>query len=314
MLGMRDDELLPAEDMAELMALKQAVLDTGQGMRQELRLRTARGWRHFLYHLEPVRDAAGGVNGLRSAVLDITEQRGLEQEVVEQLTRVEVQRRLSEQREQERLQIARDLHDGPLQGLIGVSMALKDLRTSLKGRAEAGDVQQILAAVQTQIDDLRTFSGELRPPLLAKFGLEKTLRAHAGTLQGKRPGLQVHLDLEEESPPISETTRLSLFRIYQEAANNILRHAQASEVWIRFTLKDGQAVLEIRDNGVGFVLPNQWLDLTRQGHLGLAGIRERAEAVGGIVSIHSSPGQGTTLQVTVPVSGDPFAVAGRQPQ
>jgi signal transduction histidine kinase len=283
------------------MALKRSVIVTGQRVQRELRLHTARGWRHFIYHLEPVRDAAGEVSGIRSAVMDITEQRVLEQEVGEHLTRVEVQRRLIEQREQERLQVARDLHDGPIQELLGVNYSLQTLLGTLQRRPEAEEVQRIQAAVLSQVNDLRAFASELRPPLLAKFGLGKAIQAHAAALQGKLPELRLHLQVDEENPPLPEPVCLPLYRIFQEAANNILKHSQAKDVWVRFKVMERLVVLEVRDNGVGFDLPGQWLDLARQGHLGLVGMQERAEAVGGIVNIISRLNQGTTVQVSVPL-------------
>ncbi len=94
-----------------------------------------------------------------------------------------------------------------------------------------------------------------------------------------------------------------LFRICQEALTNAAKHAQASEVRIRLAVTRSQVSLEIRDNGGGFVVPADWVELARQGHLGLVGMRERAEAVGGSMEISSQPGQGTRIQVVVPLEG-----------
>jgi PAS domain S-box-containing protein len=304
MVGKRDDELLPAEAAAEVVALKQAVIDTGQGVEKELRLHTRKGWQNFLYHLEPLFDTAGDVGGLRSAVFDVTEMRRLENEIREQQTRVEVQHRLIEQREQERQRIARDLHDGPLQELLGAAMRLKKVAASLDNQPAGIEIREVLEGIQSQIDDLRAFATELRPHMLMTFGLSRAIRAHAESLQAKRPGLQMHLELDVEEQPLPENIRLALYRIYQESLNNILKHAQASEVWVRLKRGDTNTVLEVRDNGQGFILPGEWLDLTRKGHLGLAGMRERAEAVGGTVNIHSRPNVGTTVQVSVPVIGE----------
>jgi signal transduction histidine kinase len=81
---------------------------------------------------------------------------------------------------------------------------------------------------------------------------------------------------------------------------NIIRHANPSEVVVSFQM-DGEMVhLEIRDNGKGFVVPDRWIDLVRDGHLGLAGIAERTEALGGILDVVSAPGQGTMISVNIP--------------
>jgi signal transduction histidine kinase len=135
-----------------------------------------------------------------------------------------------------------------------------------------------------------------------KFGLARAITAHADSFQGKHPDLRLHLEIEQDNAALPEANRLTLYRIYQEALNNILKHAQASEVWIRLRMEAHGAALEIQDNGEGFILPGQWLDLARQGHLGLVGMQERAEAVGGAFQVHSRPGFGTTLYVSVPVT------------
>jgi len=300
MLGKRDDELLPPQDVAELVALKQAVLDTGQGVHQEAHLHTRHGWRLVVLHAEPILAASGEVEGVRTAAFDITEQRVLEEAVLQNQTRLEVQRRLTEQREQERLQIARDLHDGPLQTLSLLTVDLKEAAKLARDKHPAAALQAAIDTVRGLIQELRQFTTELRPPLL-KFGLPRAIAAHANGFKAKNPGLQLHLEVQQETPPLSETIRLTLYRIYQEALSNILKHAQATEVWIRFGVEDHTAWMEIRDNGAGFTLPGQWLDLARAGHLGLVGMRERAEAMGGSLQIHSRPGQGTTLLVKVPV-------------
>jgi signal transduction histidine kinase len=147
---------------------------------------------------------------------------------------------------------------------------------------------------------LRTISGEMRPPTLAPFGLEKAIRSHAEEFQKAQPALQIKLDLMPDEQTLTEQTRLALFRIYQQAMNNIVRHARASLVFIRFTLDPNEVVLEIEDNGQGFQVPVRWIDLAREGHLGLIGMAERTEAIGGHFEIQSSAGQGTRIRVTVP--------------
>jgi two-component system sensor histidine kinase DegS len=189
-----------------------------------------------------------------------------------------------------------------LQNLSLLSFDLCAAAQMAKDKRLEAAIQTAIDTVRDQIRELREFTTELRPPLLVKFGLAKAIAAHAESFQEKKTGLRLYLDLSPETPPLAEPVGLALYRIYQEALNNILKHAQASEVWVRYTWEDRTAVLEIRDNGVGFTVPEAWLDLMRQGHLGLVGMRERVDAVGGEVNISSWPNQGTTIQVSVPVS------------
>jgi signal transduction histidine kinase len=167
-------------------------------------------------------------------------------------------------------------------------------------------VQAAIDTVRSEIQELRGFIAELRPSLLLKFGLAKAIRSHAEGLMGKHPALRINFDVEEETPPLPEPVRLGLYRIYQEALTNVIKHAQATEVGIQFRIMDHTAFLEIQDNGTGFTLPREWLDLARLGHLGLVGMRERAEAVGGSLHVHSRPKHGTTLQVQVPLTQAPL--------
>ena len=142
---------------------------------------------------------------------------------------------------------------------------------------------------------------ELRPSSLAPFGLEKAILEHAERFAQDHSELKVHLDLMPDGQTLPEWIRLALFRIYQVALTNAIRHSGASRVDIRFSFDDVQAVLAVEDNGRGFEVPERWITLARAGHLGLIGASERAEVVGGRLEVHSRPGEGTHLRVTVPL-------------
>ena len=162
------------------------------------------------------------------------------------------------------------------------------------------NLRSLQAVLQKQISELRAFSSELRPPTLVPLGLEKAIRSHAETFAAKNPDIEIRLQLAHDGQRLPETVRLALFRIYQEAVNNVVRHAQAKHVCVRFELDNGSARLEIEDDGRGFTLPNDWVAMARKGHLGLVGVQERAEAAGGTVTIQSAPNKGTLLRVVIP--------------
>ncbi len=153
--------------------------------------------------------------------------------------------------------------------------------------------------IKKVVVDLRSTTQELRPPTLASFGLEKAIRSHAEEIQEKHPELKIHLSLARDQQMLSEDMRLTLFRIYQQSIANILRHAEASEVHIRFVFDVEEARLVIEDNGKGFVVPPGWISLIRQGHFGLAGAAERVEALGGIFEVESHPGHGTIVRAVI---------------
>ncbi len=249
-----------------------------------------------------LRDAAGRISGYLATSRDVTERKTHEQEVRDRTVRIELQRRLLEQREQERLKIARDLHDGPVQELTGLTYALEGLAYNTGDPRLTGELQALRAGVQTQIDNLRRFAQELRPPNLVKFGLEKTILSHLDDFREKYPAIQVEFRCELGPERLPDEVRLGLFRIYQEMMTNVAKHSQASQVRILARRTSREVSLEIQDNGVGFAVPCDWLELARAGHLGLVGMQERAEEIGGKWEIDSHPGQGTRIRVAVPVS------------
>ena len=233
--------------------------------------------------------------------VDITGRKQVEIDNYQKSTRIELQQRLIEQRELERMQIARDIHDGPLQGLLAANFAVQKLAQDPESPVAPADLENLRTNVHIVINELRSYAMQLRPPTLAKFGLEQALRSHLEGLHSEHPEIEFHLDAVQQGELLPEPARLALFRIYQEAVSNILKHSAARQVDILFRKDHQQTVLEIRDDGVGFTPPGDWLELARQGHLGLVGMRERAEAVGGTLEVRSQPGKGTRICITVPL-------------
>jgi PAS domain S-box-containing protein len=212
----------------------------------------------------------------------------------------EVQQRLIESRETERLRLAQDLHDGPVQELYGISYQLSSLWSSFGDPNSYPQVKIIEEALEGVIDSLRQVCGELRPPTLAPFGLEKAITSHAQGLQKTSPNLSITLDLMNDRKTLPENIRLALFRIYQIAIANVIRHAEAKNVLIHFAFDENQVILTIQDDGKGFQFPNRWVEMVRHGHFGLVGAAERAQSIGGMLKIESQPGQGTVVRVIVP--------------
>lgn len=230
-------------------------------------------------------------------VEDITAQKQIEIELAE------VQRRLIDSAEVERLNLSQELHDGPLQDLEAMRFQLSALEHTLSSslaQPEQAALVAMAADLRKVVQSIRSICGELRPPSLAPFGLEKAIRSHAGHFRDRHPEIRLALNLASDGRDISERVRLVLFRIYQQSMINIARHSQAKNVTVRFSLNKDDIQLRIRDDGQGFQVPGRWVDLVRQGHFGLVGSIERAESVGGRMEIRSAPGQGTEIHVTVP--------------
>lgn len=212
----------------------------------------------------------------------------------------EIKNGLVDGRERERLRLAQELHDIPVQDLYGLMYQMDDLKDLIKDPNGMEILEEFNNTLHRVVNNLRTICGELRPPSLSPFGLEVAIRDHVEKLSNVTPNLQFHLDLMRDQRVLSDNMRLRLFRIYQQAINNVIRHAQATDVHIRFRWDDQVVILEVEDNGVGFEIPGRWVDLVRQEQFGLVGIAERVESMQGELEIVSTLGAGTTVRVSVP--------------
>ncbi len=300
-IGKTDEELNRVEDVGGLVALKQSVLDTGIGRRQEIQYVRDGSVYTFDITVEPTRDEQGEITGLTVAAVDITEHLRREKKALQNQVRVELQRRLLEQREQERMTLARDLHDGPIQTLAATAMDLEMVRAAFDDPVLQAELSRIDRHIKDAGKELRDVVSELRPSQLHAVGLSHSIELYAEEFQRKHPELKLSLHLAHDRDRFSRYAALSLFRICQEALNNVVRHAAATTVSVHLSFSDDCAVLEIRDNGKGMESLPDLMALTTAGHYGLAGMKERAEAVDGEFRLISAPGSGTAVIVSVPV-------------
>lgn len=215
--------------------------------------------------------------------------------------RYEIRKRLMESQERERLQLAQRLHDIPIQDLYGLMYQLDELQEYVQDPAGREVVQEFNKTIHTVVSDLRTTCADLRPPSLSPFGLEVAIRDHVEKLHKLFPDLQFHLELLQDQQSLSNNLRLFLFRVYQQAISNVVRHARATDVYVRFRWDDQMIHLEVEDDGIGFVAPQDWLELVQQERFGLVGLAERVENMQGKLDVISTPGEGTLVRVIVPV-------------
>lgn len=195
----------------------------------------------------------------------------------------------------ERNRLARELHDSVAQTLYGLSIQAEVASRRLDaGRVEEAqsNLAEIREGTQQSLAETRLLIFELQPPILQKEGLAAALRYRLDAVEG-RSGLRISSDLADDSlPPAVEG---ALYGIAREALNNVIKHSQASEVHISLLCADGRVQLSISDNGHGFELGSE------AGGIGLRSMQERAELVNGRFAITSTPGQGTIVNVEVPL-------------
>ena len=203
--------------------------------------------------------------------------------------------------ESERRRVAEDIHDGPVQELVGVGLMLDALSTDLQGGAPetVADVNRAAAAAREAVRALRRAIADLHPMSLEELGFSAAVRSLVERIEWR--GARVDLDLAD-ADLLSETHRTLAFRIVQEAVANIVRHAEPRVVTITARAHDGTVVVEVHDDGRGFD-PGDARPGAAEGHLGLAAAEERAALAGGLFTVASSPGGGTTLRLTLPGGG-----------
>jgi PAS domain S-box-containing protein len=239
-----------------------------------------------------IRDATGRAVRVVGATTDMTER-----QLAEERRRLRVLSvGMLQAREEEARRIARELHDEAGQLLASVHIAVDRLAadTPALDRGRIAEIKKLLELTEA---DLRRIAHELRPTVLDDLGLGPALSVLAdNTSSRSRAIVSVDAPIEDRLPAITETT---VYRIVQEATANAVKHGAASRVDVRVALRSGRLECTVTDDGVGFDVDQASAPGTRG--LGLLGIRERLEPLGGTLDIVSRPGAGTQISVTIPL-------------
>jgi len=209
---------------------------------------------------------------------------------------------ITQAQEAERARLAHELHDTTIQELVAldhrVQMASRELQRGNAAHAQA--LLQELRQMETEtMANLRRLIQDLRPPYLEDLGLIPSLEALTRNLQGPHAP-EMRLEVHGTPTRLAPESELALYRIAQEALQNALRHAQAQHIALTLTFAEDEVSLTISDDGRGFAVPGRPDVFTQDGHFGILGMRERALLLGGRLSLHSAPGQGTTVTVRFP--------------
>jgi signal transduction histidine kinase len=242
-----------------------------------------------------VRERTGELETANAALRAEIERRRAAEAAREQLLH-----RLTTAEENERLRLARELHDELGQHLAALMLRLNTLESSADAAGQLGVLREAQGLVETIGRDIHRIAVELRPTALDDVGLTGALGSYI-ELWSAQSGIPVRTQLlDADDARLSRELELALYRIVQESLTNILKHAAATSVSVVMSRTDGHVVVVVEDDGRGF---NPESETTASpGGLGIIGMRERAAQFRGEVVIESQPGKGTTVFVRIPVS------------
>ncbi|TDH28551.1 PAS domain S-box protein [Segetibacter sp. 3557_3] len=294
------EEVIPSPSSELVMEKYREAIQTGQAVSWEEETEYPAGVKTGLVNVTPVYDERGHCIRLVGSVHDITPGKIAQAELREKNEQLrQLSAHLQEIREEERANIAREIHDELGERLTGIRLDISWLQNHLP--SSANEVQKkfpdLLQMVDDTIKTVRKISSDLRPSILDDFGLVDALEWQAMEFQ-KRTGIVCGVKSFLKRNINNKKIDITLFRIFQESLTNVLRHSHAKSVCAQLLEQDNHLEFTITDNGVGMDLET----IREKKTLGLIGMKERVFMVNGDYNISSEPGKGTTITVLVPVS------------
>jgi PAS domain S-box-containing protein len=294
-------ECVHPEDRQNSGSMMARALMDGRGFTMQERIvRPGGEVRYLRSHAEVVRGERGKPLKILGACLDVTEQRHSETALRQAAQDLHgLTRRLVQAEEAERRRIAGELHDRVGQALsaLNINLDLISRESASLSPALARRLEDSTKLVDTTLQSIESVMSELRPPLLDEYGLAAALGWHAEEFS-QRTGILATVN--DAAPEAAKKLRMegavALFRITQEALNNVVKHARAKNVRIEISVMEDDIVLAVSDDGEGF-------DASKapRGRWGMTTMRERAEAAGGRFELQSSPGAGTLVRACIPL-------------
>ncbi len=244
-------------------------------------------------------DETGRPVRMFGTIQDVTERKRMEEALRESADRLHhLSRRLIDIQEEERHHLARELHDEFGQLLATISVQLHAVK-GLAGDAARSRLEECVALLKSAGAQVRSMALELRPTSLETAGLEAALRWLAEQHQ-QRTGIPA--EVVGHVNGISGDLAIACFRVTQEALTNVVRHARAQRVRIELSQSESVLELVVRDDGVGFDVAKTLEEAARRDRLGLLGMRERVQILGGSLEVESEPGRGTRIRVSLPLA------------
>ena len=266
----------------------------GDALSVEFRVRSASGETRWIHASGAAEEGPDGALSLLGVMNDVTAAKRATTD------RQMLLRRLSRAQEEERRRLSRELHDQVGQSVTGLSLGLKALERT--GLAPCAELQALQVMAREIGRDIHRAAADLRPAALDDLGLEKALAALAANF-AQPAGVRMDIQAVGSVSGLPEDVEILVYRAVQEALNNVLKHAQANSVSIVLERGRDRLRVIIEDDGIGFD-PDISPDPAAPPALGLLGMRERLDLIGGEITIEAAPGAGTTLFIDVPLTSD----------
>ncbi|MEM7373560.1 MAG: ATP-binding protein [Bacteroidota bacterium] len=210
-----------------------------------------------------------------------------------------------EGQEQERQRLGRELHDQMGSNLSALKLAIQQLK-HIDG-VEAAPFSRIEQLLDHTAKEVRRLSHSMEGGVLAEFGLQQAISELCRILEASSP-FHIHLEMFGGELSVSYEVELALFRITQEALTNIVKYADASQVFILLNQEENEILLTIEDNGIGF----EWMHVPSANSMGISNMQKRAQKIGGATTIESIPGQGTSVLTSIPLNHSSFEQSVKQ--
>jgi len=243
---------------------------------------------------EAIKDSVGGISEVQHLQMELTEMSSKVQAAQEGLR--DYIGAITSAQEEERLRLARELHDDTIQSVIALKQRVQFAQKSVKDQTSRRALAELETLSEQTIENLRRMTRALRPIYLEDLGLVTALEMLARETS-QNHSLDVDFQKSGDEQRLSHEVELALYRIAQEALNNVVRHSQAGRAELLIAFGEKETILEVSDNGKGFDMPRSPTDFAPNGHFGLLGIRERADLIAARLEVESAPGKGTRLRV-----------------
>jgi signal transduction histidine kinase len=251
--------------------------------------------------------ASGDFHSIQEPVGGIPEVMHLQHELAEMSRRVQAAQEglrdyigaITAAQEEERMRLARELHDDTIQAVIALKQRVQLAERSASDPSSRNALGELEALAEQTIENLRRLTRALRPIYLEDLGLVAALQMLCREASDDK-GLQIDFGQRGRERRLPRDEELALYRIAQEALSNVVRHSKATRAELHIDFGDSKIHLDVKDNGVGFAVPASPTDFAPSGHFGLLGMRERAQLIGARLEVSSRPGRGTELSVSLP--------------